>query len=701
MPPSVDRIFLTRTAGSDRVAMTHAAIGVEFSEAVRQPGAQVRFRIVPSVNGSFSWDGDRTMVFTPAEKLPIATTFTVTIRPGYADLAGNVTNSASRPFVFQTVDQPSIVSTVPASGATGVPLNASLSITFDRLMDTQHTAAAVSLQPAARLRASWRGPTLTLVPETPLQPGTDYRLLIGADAVDTDGNTLAGDVTVAFRTLEVGLGVERVLPADGAAGVPLAGPIGIVFAAPVDPTTVIGSITVTPSISGQATVVVLPADPVVAAPTPAPSSVPTGQAGLSPTSTPPASSLPATGPALGTSPPPPSPTPPVPTPTPTAAPMPPSPGTVVVFTPGSPLAPNTTYTVILKAGVVRSLGAGVAAAGRTWSFTTGGPLEALQNQIVYRSARGGVENVWAMNPDGTNARQVSSELAPVSAFDVSSDGKTLVYSAGGIVRRLSLPGGDLATLTDAGSADYAPRLVPGTPTVIVGRRNRSTGADEGWWLLQLDGSRPPQQLLPTGAPPLGSAAAGIGLSTTGAGAWTPPEAVSADGSLALVPDATGNLLLVTMATGAAADTGLQGAVGPPAWSSHDDGFVVVAQQAGITGTWIVSPPNAAGGGPSVVPGPPLAAWPAVAPDGALVGVGTQPPDHLAFRAALDEPPTILTAAPDLLDRQPAFGPSADAIVFVRVRTVAPTVSTGIWVVDSDGRELRQLTTDGSDPRWLP
>ena len=47
-----------------------------------------------------------------------------------------------------------------------------------------------------------------------------------------------------------------------------------------------------------------------------------------------------------------------------------------------------------------------------------------------------------MNPDGSNQREVTSELVPVTAFDVSGDGATIAYSAGGIVKRMSVTGGE-------------------------------------------------------------------------------------------------------------------------------------------------------------------------------------------------------------------------------------------------------------------
>jgi hypothetical protein len=41
------------------------------------------------------------------------------------------------------------------------------------------------------------------------------------------------------------------------------------------------------------------------------------------------------------------------------------------------------------------------------------------------------------------------------------------------------------------------------------------------------------------------------------------------------------------------------------------------------------------------------------------------------------------------------------LLFTRVQAADQTASAGIWLCDLDGRNLRQLSTDGADPRWLP
>jgi hypothetical protein len=71
--------------------------------------------------------------FTPGSPLAPDTTYTGMISAGVKDLAGNsmVSNHA---WTFTTRSNPHVISTIPANGATGVPLNQLLSATFSEAM---------------------------------------------------------------------------------------------------------------------------------------------------------------------------------------------------------------------------------------------------------------------------------------------------------------------------------------------------------------------------------------------------------------------------------------------------------------------------------------------------------------------------------------------------------------------------------------
>ncbi|HEV8490011.1 MAG TPA: Ig-like domain-containing protein [Candidatus Limnocylindrales bacterium] len=649
--PGVARISLSAAADGDgTLAQTVTSIDIQFSEPVKPGSVERRFRLVPYVAGTISWDGS-TAIFTPSEKLPEDTAFTVLIAEGFEDLAGNVA-PAGVEWAFRTVGPPVIASTDPLDGADGVPVDATVTITFDRLMDTEAVESALRIEPAAELRPTWSGQALALTFTRPLQFGTSYTVTIDATAADTSGSQLRAAYETHFSTVAAGLGVDRVVPADGVAGVGVGTPIAVTFDGPIDPTTIGEALLITPPVPGRAEAIALPSD---------------------------------AGPRAG----------------PDASP---SPATVLVFRPADPLASHTTYTVSLAPVVSRLDAPGQVAAGRTWTFTTGQPAVSGQNQIAFLSARSGVRNVWLMNPDGSNQRQLTTELVPVAGFDVSADGDQLAWSAAGTIRTRRMDGGDGRTITEGDSFEYAPRFSPDQRSLLVARRD-GAGLDLGYWLLPLDATAEgARQILATGAPALGSTAVvgdGVGP-TEGVLPWAAQAAFDPAGRRVLITTGRGDVRLVDLEPAepglAIVDTGLV-AVAGPAWSTAEGRFVVAGRGAGdaVDAIHGVSPDGTtvrlvAGGGTV-----------AVAPDGLLAFVVPDPSGttRLAIARSTDAGPRIITPAGILSDRSPAFAPDRRLVVFARVRGDETVVSAGIWVIDTATDRLSPLTTDGAYPRWLP
>lgn len=651
-PPSVARISLSAVADdSGTLAQTVTSIDIEFSEPVQTGSVERRFAIVPYWPGAISWDGSNA-IFTPSQRLPQDTAFTVRIADGFEDLAGNVAPDGIE-WQFRTVGPPVVVSTDPLDSADGFAVDAAVTVTFDRLMDTQAVESALRIEPSAEFRPAWSGQALALTFARPLQFGTTYTLTIGTAAAATDGSQLRVPFQTRFTTVAAGLGVERVVPADGVAGAGVQTPIAVVFDGPLDPATIGEALQITPSVPGSIEAVALPSD---ADPRPGPDA-----------------------------------------PAPAA--------TVLVFRPADALAPHTTYSVTLAPTVTRLDAPGQVAAGRTWTFTTGQLSLSGQNQIAFLSARSGVRNVWLMNPDGSNSRQLTTELVPVAGFDVSGDGDRVAWSAGGTIRTMRMDGGDVEALTSGGALEYAPRFSPDQLSLLVGRRD-AAGADLGYWLVPLDptagGER---QVLTAGAPPLGSTQLeGDGLAPTErALPWAAQAAFDGTGSKVLITTGRGDVRLVDLDPDvpelAVIDTGLVGTAGP-VWSAADGRFIVAGRQGdqSADSIYAVGIDGAAArlvaGGGSV----------AVAPDGllAFLVADSSGATRLAVARSSDVQSRRLTPAGDpLSDRSPAFAPDGRSVLFARVRGEETVVSAGIWVIDLATGRLSPLTTDGSYPRWLP
>ena len=133
-----------------------------------------------------------------------------------------------------------------------------------------------------------------------------------------------------------------------------------------------------------------------------------------------------------------------------------------------------------------------------WSFTTGSPSATLSNQVVFVSNRGGVANVWAMNPDGTNQRQVSAEVSPVTDYAVAPDGRSLVVGDGAQLvelrgRRARPPRPDRCR-----RARVRPRVQPDGRSIAFARADATTGGGLGIWQRGVAGGDATQ--LSTAAP---------------------------------------------------------------------------------------------------------------------------------------------------------------------------------------------------------
>ena len=644
--PTVRTVSLSAPTDDSRVAQTLTAIDIEFSEPVRTASVESRFSIEPPVVGAFTWDGS-TAIFTPSAELPADTEFEIRIGPGFEDLVGNVDEAGLDGWAFRTVGPPQVLRATPADGGTGVPLDGTLELVFDRLMDTVSVETALSVDPAADIGLTWRGSVVTLDFGNTLRFGTTYTVTLATAATDTGGGNLREPFATRFRTVEGGLRVASLVPADGVAGIGIRSPIAITFDGPIDPATAAGALQITPSVDGDVRVIALPGD---------------GTAG-------------------------------------------PGEPDTLLFVPNSPFAQHTTYTATLAPTVTRLGDATVVAGGRTWTFTTGSPPPSGQNRIAFLSARGGGRNVWVMNPDGTSQRQVTVELAPVSGFDASGDGSQLAYAAGGIVTVMNIDGGSSRRLTvDDGRHEYGPVFTPSDAEILVARRD-AAGGDLGWWLVPLPGSDARErQLLDHGAPPTGSSdLGGDGIGTGGdAPPWIPRIAFDTGRDRALIVMADGGIALVDLAPAPQPTVVValrQGSA--PAWVPGRDAFVLAAADSSGTpaGLYAVN----AFGAVTRLPDTDGATGPvAAAPDGSLA-VARRAPDGSAFIMVVAPGGSVRTLPATIggFDGWPAYAPDGGSILVSRSVASQPDRSTGIWILSTSSGDPRQLTTDGAFARWIP
>ncbi|WP_018615809.1 Ig-like domain-containing protein [Segetibacter koreensis] len=160
-----------------------------------------------AISGLVTYVGSTATFTAPANLLP-NTTYTGTITTGAKDLAGNAV-AANYVWSFTTgatpdMIAPTVVSTVPPNGATGVAFNTKISASFSEAMDPSAiTSTTFTLQKgttAIQGTVTYVGTTATFSPGANLLPNTTYTGTITTGAKDLAGNALATNYIWKFTT---------------------------------------------------------------------------------------------------------------------------------------------------------------------------------------------------------------------------------------------------------------------------------------------------------------------------------------------------------------------------------------------------------------------------------------------------------------------------------------------------------------------
>jgi hypothetical protein len=98
---------------------------------------------------------------------------------------------------------PSVISSLPEDGQTGVPIDPLILVDFSEPMDRWATEEAVRIQPETDHSRFWDDDsTLAIVPSVSLGMGETYTLMVDAGASDIAGNPMEDDVSISFATVE-------------------------------------------------------------------------------------------------------------------------------------------------------------------------------------------------------------------------------------------------------------------------------------------------------------------------------------------------------------------------------------------------------------------------------------------------------------------------------------------------------------------
>ena len=226
-------VSLTSPANNETGVAINRAITATFTEAMDASTITTATFTVSdgsNISGVVSYSGT-TATFTPSGNLSPSTTYTATITTGAKDLVGN---SMATPYTWSfttgtatDTTPPTVSSTSPADGATGVSINSAITATFSETMSISTiTTATFTVSDGGGTisgEVSYSGTTATFTPLSNLSPSTTYTATITTGVEDLAGNAMASTYVWSFTTGTAtdttSPTVSSTSPADGAADV--------------------------------------------------------------------------------------------------------------------------------------------------------------------------------------------------------------------------------------------------------------------------------------------------------------------------------------------------------------------------------------------------------------------------------------------------------------------------------------------------
>ncbi|MGK2963136.1 MAG: Ig-like domain-containing protein, partial [Gemmatimonadaceae bacterium] len=252
VPPTV--IAATPANGATGVS-PNSVVTITFSERMNPAtinASTITLRITSSgtaITSVVTYNADtRVATLTPSGPLSENVNYTLTVSTGVRDEQGNAMAAPySLSFTAGDTTSPTVVSTVPADGATGVATGTTVSATFSEPMNTatintgtftlRLTSGGGNLAGAV----AWNGGTntATFTPAAPLAQGTSYTATVSTGARDAANNPMTAAKVWTFTTIDnTAPTVTAVVPKNDSIGVPTSSTVRVTFSEPMNPATI-------------------------------------------------------------------------------------------------------------------------------------------------------------------------------------------------------------------------------------------------------------------------------------------------------------------------------------------------------------------------------------------------------------------------------------------------------------------------------
>jgi hypothetical protein len=235
-PPTITS--RTPGPGATNVAVAQPII-ITFSEAMNISSVVSAFSCTYSggtVQLDADWDNSNQFLFTPVQPFAMGTTYTASLAATAQDLAGNPVTATNWTFTTASAPDntpPTLLASSPVDGATNVPTNSTLSLTFSEPINQAQLDIFLTPDPGDGVVSfTGGGAILHFDPEFDLADDTQYNLLIPPGGIrDLAGNGNEVPYNVTFTTgasLATG-SITGTIAGDP--GTPAADPAGALVAA--------------------------------------------------------------------------------------------------------------------------------------------------------------------------------------------------------------------------------------------------------------------------------------------------------------------------------------------------------------------------------------------------------------------------------------------------------------------------------------
>ncbi len=228
LPPALVEVFPLE---GSTIALQQP-ITLYFNQDMDADSVEAALQFAPSLDGSFTWEDDRTLIFTPDQPISADTVLTLTIGTG-AQAANHQPLQEAIELQFTTTSDLRVLQVVPAEGTEEVDPESAIFTSFNQpvvpLGGEAEAAPAFTLTPEVPGEGYWLNTsTYIYYPDPSMNGGTTYTLHLNEELQSTGGARLSDSETMTYAFSTTNPQVLSVLPLPGER-IGLEGPVEIRF----------------------------------------------------------------------------------------------------------------------------------------------------------------------------------------------------------------------------------------------------------------------------------------------------------------------------------------------------------------------------------------------------------------------------------------------------------------------------------------